>query len=175
MKKLHKSIKWLIIAFLSIALVVGIVWSTLLKFLPPDKERMEKCFQQDKDNLSIIVDYLSDLEYSFVSIDESYLEKGVMFTGAYTRLQKIDDETVLEALNSLLNSGRYETIGKNFNTVFFQKWSFIEKDRGIAVPINQNDKPLVEFLVHSEPLSEKGWYYYEADYEEYRNNYETIF
>ena len=27
---------------------------------------------------------------------------------------------------------------------------------------------MVEFLVKYEPLSEDGWYYYEADYEEYR-------
>ena len=130
---------------------------------------MEKYFQQDKDNLSVIVDYLSNLEYAYVSIDKFSVENRVMFTGANTRYQEIDNKTVLESLKKLLNNGKYNVVGKNGNTVFFQKWSFLEKDRGIAVSVNKEDLPLVEFLINSEHLSEIGWYYYEADYEEYRN------
>ena len=169
MRKFNKSINWILIVALSIAFVVGIVWITTSSLIPPDKEKMEKYFQQDKDNLSVITDYLSNLDYSYVSIDKSSIENGVMFTGANTHYQKIDDKTVLESLNRIFNNRKYIVVGKSNNTVFFQKWSFLEKDRGIAVSVNKEEPPLVEFLIKSEPLSKIGWYYYEADYEEYRN------
>ena len=137
--------------------------------IPPDKEKMEKCFQQDKANLRVIIDYLSNLEYSYVSIDKFSVENGVMFTGADSRYQKIDDKTTLECLNRLLNNKKYIVIGKSYNTIFFQKWRFLEKDRGIAVSVNKGELPVVEFMVESEMLSETGWYYYASDYEEFRN------
>ena len=157
-----------IVITLLIALIVGIPWIATSMLTPPDKEEMEKCFQQDKDELIIIVDYLSNLDYSFISIDRNSLKNGVMFTGASTRYQIIDDKTALDSLKKLLNTRKYIVIGKNENTVFFQKWNFLEKDRGIAVPTVKEDPPFVEFITKSEDLSEIGWYYYEADYEKYR-------
>ena len=171
MRKLKRSIKRILILTLSIVFVVGIGWIVTASLFPPDKEKMEKCFQQDRDDLNVIADYLSNLEYSYVSIDESNVESGVMFTGAYTFYQKIDDKTVLKSLKRLLNNKNYTAIGKNGNTVFFEKWNFLQKERGIAVSVNKKEPPSVEFLIKSEPLSEIGWYYYEADYEEYRNRY----
>ena len=40
--------------------------------------------------------------------------------------------------------------------------------RGIAYSINKTDKPVIEFLTELEQLSENGWYYYKADYNEWR-------
>ena len=170
MKKINKNIICLFVIVFLIIFISSVVWILISSIIPPDKEKMEKCFQTDKDDLIIVADYLRDLNYSYVSIDESDINNGVMFTGAYTRHQKIEDATVLECLNNLLNSGNYSVVGKSEGTVFFQKWRFREKDRGIAVPINKGELPIIEFLIRSEMLSENGWYYYEADYEEYRNN-----
>lgn len=167
MIKLNKNVKWIIIVVLSIAAVVGIIWLTITSLIPPNKEKMEKYFQRDKDDLKIIADYLGDLDYSYVTIDKSGVESGQMFTGANTRYQKIGDETVMDSLKRLLKNKKYKVVGKNNNTIFFQKWRFLEKDRGIAV--DEDGPILVEFLIKSEPLSETGWYYYESDYEEYRN------
>lgn len=167
MIKLNKSVKWILMITLSIAVVMGIVWLTITSLIPPNKEKMEKYFQRDKDDLKIVADYLGELDYSYVTIDKSGVESGQMFTGASTRYQKIDDKTVMESLKRLLKNKMYKIVGKNNNTIFFQKWRFLEKDRGIAV--NEEGPILVEFLIKSEPLSETGWYYYESDYEEYRN------
>ena len=169
MRNYIKSIKVILVVVLSIVLFMGIIWIIVSSLIPPDKEKIEKCLQQDKDDISVIADYLSNLDYAYISIDKSNLENGVMFTGATARYQEIDDKTVIESLNRLLNTRKYIVIGKSDNTVFFQKWRFLEKDRGIAVPVNKEEPPLVEFLIKSEPLSENGWYYYEADYEEHRN------
>ena len=63
----------------------------------------------------------------------------------------------------------YEKIEKSDNTVYFRKWSFLQQERGIAFNTNEENSLSVEYLIKSEPLSEPGWYFYEADYEEYRN------
>ena len=122
MRKLNTVIKRILIITLLITFAVVSLWITLSSLLPPNKEKMEKYFQQDKDNLSVIVDYLSNLEYAYVSIDKFSVENRVMFTGANTRYQEIDNKTVLESLKKLLNNGKYNVVGKNGNTVFFQKW-----------------------------------------------------
>ena len=161
--------KKIIVIALGIILLVGVMWGVVYSLIPPDVERMEKCFQQDKNDLVVVTEYLSKLKYPYVMIDNASLENGDMFTGANTSYQKIDDTTVQESLNRLLNNNKYIVIGKDNDTVFFQKWEFLEKDRGIAVPINKEKTPIVEFIVKSEELSEEGWYYYEADYEAQRD------
>ena len=167
--KNNKKIIGILIVALSIALITSVIWITTSSLTAPDKEKTEKCFQKDKDNLSIVADYLSSLDYSYISIDKDNIKDGVMFTGADTRYQDIDDKVVVEALRVLLNDRDYIVVGKNEETVFFEKWRFLEKDRGIAVTVDTEDAPEVEFIVRYEALSETGWYYYEADYEEYRN------
>ena len=169
MKISKKNIKWIIAIALIMALFVGIVWFAYSSLMPPDKEKTEEYLQSDKDDLIIVVDFLNNLDYSFVHIDESNLENGTMFTGAYTREQKIENKTVLKALKKLLNSKNYEKIGKSDNTVYFRKWSFLQQERGIAFNTNEENSLSVEYLIKSEPLSEPGWYFYEADYEEHRN------
>ncbi len=167
MRKCHINITWVLIAALVIAVAVGVIWTIVSSQFQPEKEKIEKQFLQDKETLSAVADYLICLEHPFVSIDKTSIENGEMFTGANTGYQKIENKAVYALLKELLK--KYIVIGKNNNTVFFQKWRFLEKDRGIAVVINKDEYPSIEFLVESEPLPEAGWYYYEADYEEYRN------
>ena len=174
MSKFNKVIIWTFVVFLSIAIVLGLVWLVVPSIIPPDVEKTEEYFQQDKDDLSVIADYLSKLDYSLVSIDKTCLKKGIMFTGAYTRYQKIDDETVLEALKNILYNRKYKEVGKSSNTVYFRKWVFLEQNRGIAVPVNKETAPSLQYLIESKELSENGWYYYEANYEEYRNRRTAI-
>ncbi len=169
MKKINKKVKCAFAVILTVVTVLGVLGIVLYSLLPPDKEKMEKYYQSNKDDFNLVADYLADSDYSFISIDKIGIEDGVMFTGAHTRHQEIDDNQVLKALKRLLNNGKYEIIGKSHNTVYFQKWSFGEKDRGIAVSVNENEKIWVEFLIKSEPLHDFGWYYYEADYEKDRN------
>ena len=169
MKSIKKNINWIIAITLIMALLVGVFWFAYSSLMPPDKEKTEEYLQGDKDDLIIVVDFLNNLDYSFVHIDESNIENGTMFTGAYTREQKIENKTVLKALKKILNSKNYEKIVKNDNTVYFQKWSFLQQERGIAFNTNEEESLSVEYLIKSGTLSEPGWYFYEADYEEYRN------
>ena len=169
MRKFNKNIKWMLILVLSIAFILSSVWTTISFLFPPNKVKIERHLQRDKYDLKIVADYLKELDYPYVTIDKSGVKNGQMFTGASTGYQKIDNKTVIKSLKRLLKNRKYKIIGKNYNTIFFQKWRFLEKDRGIAVMVDEEKPIFVEFLIKSEPLSETGWYYYESDYEEYRN------
>lgn len=147
---------------------MGFIWILILSITPPDKEKMDSYFERDQSDFAIITEYFINSGYSYINIDKSNIKKGTMFTGANTHDKRIEDDAVIKSLNRLFGKQGYHVIGRNDNTVFFQKWSFLEKDRGIAYSINGKDKPVVEFLIKLETLSENGWYYYEADYNEYR-------
>lgn len=92
-----------------------------------------------------------------------------MFTGPYTWNKEIEDKTVIKALNYLFKIRGYHVVGRDGNTIFFQKYSVLGSDRGIAYSINGEDDPVVEFVVKLDKLEDDGWFYYEADYEEFRN------
>lgn len=169
MKKGIKDNIGFVIAIISITVIVGVIWIAISSLAQPDRDKMGKYLERDKADFAIIIEYFVNSDYSYINIDKSDLKKGVMFTGANTRDEEIEDEAVIKSLNRLLGKRGYRVIGRNDNTIFFQKWAFLEKDCGIAYSINGEDKPIVEFLIKLEELSEDGWYYYEADYEEYRN------
>lgn len=157
---------------LAIVFIVGIVGSTcfvILSFLPPDKGRMAQYFERDKNELLLAAEYYENSDYSYIYIDKSRLEKDMMFTGPYTRDQEIEDKTVMKALNDLFKNRGYHVVGRDGNTVFFQKYSALGRDRGIAYSINGEDDPAVEFVVRLDKLEDDGWFYYEANYEEFRN------
>ncbi len=169
MKLIKKSTKWILMAVFVIIIVASITFGIVFTYGQPDKEKTEKCFQQDGSDLRLIADYLANSEYDFICIDASDIKKEVMFTGHVTDDQKIDDKAVLKALKRLLKYGKYKEVRKSYDTVVFEKWHFFEQERGIATPVDKEKLPVVEYLILSEPLSEKGWYYYQADYEEWRS------
>ena len=168
MKKNLKDNIIFVITSIIIIVIVGFIWIFILSITPPDKEKMDSYFERDKSDFAIITEYFINSGYSYINIDKSNIKKSTMFTGANTYDKRIEDDAVIKSLNRLFEKQGYHVIGRNDNTVFFQKWSFLEKDRGIAYSINGKDKPVVEFLIKLETLSENGWYYYEADYNEYR-------
>lgn len=176
MKKYQKKLKeWLLLLLMAaacIAVLVGPIWLAVAAILPPDQAEMEECFQEDAADLKLVARYLSGLDYSYISIDEDRLEEGLMLTDAGIQYQKIENASAMEALDRLLGWGDYNCVTKSEQTIVFEKWDCAGKDRGIAYTIREETKPMVQFLIHSEPLSESGWYYYEACYEEYRTRNE---
>ena len=128
MKKINKRICLAIAVALSIAFVTSLVWILTIQLSAPDKEKIENYFQRDKDDLMIVADYLSHLDYSYVLIDKSGVSDGIMFTGASTRNQKICDDNALESLNSILNSKAYITVEKTVIRFVFSDGVFLNKN-----------------------------------------------
>lgn len=165
---MKKAVKVLLCILLLIILVIGSCQIIVDKYGVPDKAKIEKCLQQDKRDLNLIVNYLSESDYNYISVDKTSIKRGEMFTGAYTHYQDIDDDVVLKAFDRLLK-GKYIVIGKSHGTVYFEKWRFFEQSRGLAFLLDDYSSLFVEFLVKKDELSESRWYYYETDYEKSRN------
>lgn len=128
----------------------------------PDKDKMEKYFVRDKEDIILITDYFSNSDYSLIIFNHPNINAN------FDRL-KIDDDLVLEAIVRLLNERGYSVIGKEQNTIFFQKWrSGADLSIGIAYSINDNDEPMLPHLTKLESLSESGWYFYEENFGEWR-------
>ena len=85
---------------------------------------------------------------------------------------QLKDKKVSEALNRLFEKEKYYIISKNANTIRFVIWTRgMDFGSGITYSINKIDYPTIEYLTKLEPLSEDGWYYYEADYSKWRTQH----
>ncbi len=168
MKKIIKNNLGLIVAIVVAFSIIGIVSCTVYTLKAPTKNTIEKYLQRDKANFDIIIKYFINSSYEEIYIDKINLKSGTMFTGANTGNIIIEDKNVQGAIEFLLTKRKYRAIGKDGNTIYFQKWVMLENERGIAYCIDV-DKPSIEFLTKTESLSEDKWYYYEANYNEWRN------
>ena len=143
-----------------------------------DYERMEKIFIEDYGLLKTVADYFADSEQA----------------SAFIRLEMdmedfdINDDNVALALNALRGRGysalhRVDNIirflrssrGRHFGNGIVYSIDGVEPNYGV----NPRD-PLygsvesptqIMYLTKLEPLSEPGWYYYEADFRVWRSRY----
>lgn len=169
MKKAIKNNIGFIMAIVFVTVVVSCIWNAIYSLKPPDKDDTEKYFDQEKNDLFLVTEYLTKLEWSEIYINKSDFRKNILYIGVAANEVKIDEEEVATAIVRLVKKRNYKVIKKNGNTIYFEKWFFGEECRGIAYSINRKDKPVIEYLTELEPLSENGWYYYEADYNEWRS------
>ncbi len=135
---------------------------------PTSANKMKRIFSRDQEELSTVANFLIDSGHTEVNISSSYLSNK-MFVGMEIGDVEIEDEAATEAIHYLLEIQGYDYIKRKDNTIFFQEWSALrDNSRGIAYSINREDKPEIQFLTRLEPLDNKGWYYYEVDYNEWR-------
>ncbi len=161
-----KKIRAIMILSVLIAVVAGLMCGCMS---PPGKNKMEKYFKRDQEDIFLITDYLVNSTYSEIFINGFNPENAMMFTGIESRYVKVDDDAVVEAINRLFKEQGYSVIDKTGNTIYFQKWiRSADFGSGIAYSINGEDEPVLQFLTKIESLSEDDWYYYEADYNEWR-------
>ena len=165
-------IKILLFILISIiAILIAGVMLLCLIFPPPlSKDATEKDFMKNKDNIMIVTDYLANLKYNHISIKTTD-KSGIMFAGLENGMTAIDDSKVISAVNKLFKK-RYSVIIKDENTIhFLRSTRFREFSSGIAYSINGTE-PQLQFLTKLEPLSEKNWYYYEEDFNEWKRRNE---
>ena len=167
-----------IIVFISIFSLVGLFWWIADSLFPPDKNKMERYFKQDKSDIILITEYLINSDYLKIRINDSDIsnKKIFMFTGLETGNVEITNDTVVQAINRLYKKRGYSVIGRNGNTIHFQKWTrLMDFGSGIAYSID-GSKPTedeIGYLTHLEPLSESKWYFYEEDYNEWRLQHDS--
>ena len=149
-------------------------------------KQMEKDFQQNEELITSVKNYLAESEYNYISITDS-MARGQMFVNiAGQSYAKIDNEEIIDAIRQLKKHG-YSSISKRANVISFVRWTGFDVSKGVAYsvdgveqnygidpkihPYGSPEMPVaITFLTKLEPMSEDGWYYYEADYNKWRVN-----
>lgn len=139
---------------------------------PSNLKKGEKAFEEDKELLTVIAAYLSKCEESDLRLElhtgvlKSYENTGEKYLNVETL--PIHDDSVKNAVRELYGKG-YRWVYKDENTIHTCRWSRMDFGSGFAFSIDNTTKPELQFCTKLEPLSEAGWYYYEEDYNEWRN------
>jgi len=134
----------------------------------PDNAWMEEDFQENKDLLVIVRDYLVELGYTYNtnSIQVSYAMldgwfDGTVFVGLEHGRVPIANQTALDAIHLLFENG-YRVINLSNNHIRFQRWSNRHQGRG-ALYMTEGTVPYTRSpteITILEPLSEEGWFFY---------------
>ena len=171
-----------VVGSLSVAYIIYNIVAVLIiggAFSPRiDYERMEKLYNEDYELLKTVVDYFADSEHTSIFIRlETDLEYFV-----------VSDDNVSHALITLRGQG-YSTLYKDDNIIRFPRSSrgrhfgngIVYSIDGVEPNYGVNPRdPLygstesptqIMYLTRLEPLSKPDWYYYEADFREWRSRY----
>lgn len=148
-------------------IVTAVIVSLLLfgcNFLPlPSKQEVVNTFTANRDNIEIVTNYLRTYGISGTRIQRT--------GGRYTILgeeKEILDPEVVDAINQLLQSNAYVEIGVDGATIYFEQHRFlVEESCGVMYSAN-NLTPEVTYTIVKEAISCDGWYYYVADYNQWR-------
>lgn len=158
---------WIAIILILLIFISKVIGGLIIGgfFKPPINEiKMERIFNDDKDYLSIITEYFENIYYADIYITNTMDSSEFSVGGKHI---KIDNKTVVESINYLKKHG-YSVITKDNNTICFQRWCNLDNGRGIAYSIN-GEEPKLQFLTKLKPFSEKDWYYYEEDFNKWKD------
>ena len=130
----------------------------------PSYEEVQTAVDQDRLYLLTVIDYLAEIcdENESITWHLDDPSHGSPYPPSYPKYSDI-----LSALEHLQNRG-YSLISKRRNTVKFILWNRLSDVAcGIAYSIDGNEID-IEYLTESVPLLEENWYYYVADFNQWR-------
>jgi len=152
----------LIATHIFLSLSLGPPWQSL--------SEMERDFDENSENILMVRDYLSSIEHDFLRYPTFSGERdGMMSTGISAAYVEIENESVRDAMELLINQG-YRVIMRDGNFIIFIRWSNMDNGRGIVYSIDGTfpDNSIFPFLTRLEPLPKSDWFYYEEDFNEFR-------
>lgn len=138
-------------------------------------DRAESLIHSNGDDFQIIADYLMSNDCDSIHIEaanETMLLMHESSNSINATIEKeyvtVSAEEVNRAIKAVMEKG-CNKIYKNGDTVDFLMWTEItDFAAGIVYYTREKGTPDIQFLTKLEPLSRKGWYYYEEDYNEWR-------
>lgn len=156
-----KRIKFMILMLLLTVFILGCV----KPFIPPTLEDADQFLKNNRHDIDVAVNYLKSIDTE----DNSVYIKGITISYEFED-HIVSDEEIKRSLQHLWNAGcELICIQKEKNTISFEIWSRTMGDVscGISCTIDGQGYPRAEFQTVCTPISD-GWFYYYADYEEYR-------
>ncbi|WP_405356393.1 hypothetical protein [Ruminococcus sp.] len=156
---------------------------------PPTVERMKESFSEHEADFQAIADYLimtcADLpDFKSATIKDGKITQyrldpdGVQLNKTET---SVADSPIADNCKRLKQAG-CKDIGmcisgkETQNAVCFTMWSrdIKQAECGIAYSVNGTDPPVIQFKTELSPIAKDRWYYFLADYEEWRNTKPTF-
>lgn len=157
---MRKFITFIICSIILLCVFLGMRQCVIYYVYPPDQHTAKRLYSDDKEDLLVVLHYFLESEDLHILIDKDSYQNNTMQVGG----RNVDDKKVLNSLKRLFTLKGYNTVGRNGNTIYFERWSFGERSRGIAYTIDGESNLLIECIVKTEALTQDGWYYYEVDY-----------
>ena len=141
---------------------------------PQNDDEIDTAFEQDYVLIDYVTEYLLSLKEPWVDIDCKRITiRHVGVSGKDMEFQSFGIEPVIA---ELADRG-YKHIEKKDNVVIFDIWrkSFhSEFESGFVYSIDDTDNlSSIEYLTYQRSLPKEKWYYYEADYNEWRTHQRT--
>lgn len=131
---------------------------------PPTVETVEERFNENYDDILAVVSFMANSGYEKIQI-RNCSEK--MY--ADLKWVAITESSINAATKELLGTELYKGIYKRGNTIEVLQWTSSQSvSCGIAYTINGIDPPDIQYMTEIVPLAKDGWYYYVADYNEWR-------
>lgn len=118
-------------------------------------ESAQRDYRKYKEEFNIIADYVSENEINNFNINPDNLDK---FIAEGTKEH--------EAVEKLFDA-KYRLIGRSENTLYFQKYATLDCGKGIMHALD-GELPYMQFLTDAKEFSDDDWYYYEDDYNKWR-------
>ena len=153
-------------------LISPLILVALLDARIPRIDYMERQLQRNKEELVMVVDFITALDFEMVSIQRPFEARvSDMFVGSRYGRIPIDDERYLVVIQNLFNRG-FRVISKDEKAVSFLRWSTRNHGRGIVYSLDGTtpDEESLTFLTEIEPLTEDRWYFYVEDFHVWRRS-----
>ena len=152
-----------------IAAIVVCLFFIVRSCQPPGKGQAQEWMDDMQQDLNTVAQYLKEYPYPDILIDEEEQADGAMNL-LLSQIVAIDNDEVVKAIDRLFAYG-FTRISKDEedNCIEFLKHTaFSDRSAGLAYSVDGENAPILQYLTKLEPLSQEGWYYYEADYNEWR-------
>lgn len=160
-----------IVGAIILSVCLGTLWLN-------SEKRADRIFERDYDELVQVVEYFNSLEntpYAHINTDGTMvveIDDNVANTDNRVLKKEITDERVLNLVSNLYKKGYDSIVKDDNNTIYFVRWRhpIFGWDKGFAFSVDGSKDLDIEYLVDQKPLSKSDWYYFESDYEEWREN-----
>lgn len=135
----------------------------------PSFGQFEKTYLEHESDFCTVSTYLVNIQAEWALIETDTGKIIIDFND-----QKINDSSVLESLHHLWKTGCFSIyMNRANNSICFELWRtgiVGDADAGLLYAIETDEKtlPTTQYLTELRPLQVDSWYYYIADYEEYR-------
>jgi hypothetical protein len=147
-------------------------WFYYTTFLTSEKcgETIEKEFRENYDLFNSVMDHIKEVEYrSVLLVFEMKRSGSFMKSISDSGHLLISDRQVSDAVGALRKRG-YSSAKKMENCISFVRWSGKDVGKGIAFSVDGSvpSESAISFLTKTKPMTDDGWFYYEADFNKWR-------